>query len=53
MATPDNKIVSILGIVAIVVLIGLVVYFLTQRNDDGLDINIGLVGDAPAGLFVA
>ena len=53
MATSDNKIVSIFGILAIVVVIGLVVYFVTERNNDGLDINIGLVGDAPAALLVA
>lgn len=53
MATSNSNIVSILGILAIVILIGLAVYFVTDQNDASLEIDIGLMHAVPAGVMVA
>jgi hypothetical protein len=52
MATSNNSTTSILGILAIVILVGLAVFFVMDQRDDGLEINIGLGQAAPAGLMV-
>lgn len=52
MATSNSNIASVLGIVAIVILVGLAVFFVMDQNDSDLEIDIGL-HDAPVGLMVA
>jgi hypothetical protein len=53
MATSNSNIVSILGILAIVILVGLAVYFVVDRNDNDLEIDIGLVHDSAVAPMVA
>lgn len=53
MATSNRSTTSILGILAIVVVVGVALYFILNRNDDGIDIDIGLGHDASPGWVAA
>ena len=48
MAESQKSMVSIAAILAIVILVALAIYFVRERSNSGLDIDIGSSTDAPA-----
>jgi uncharacterized protein (UPF0333 family) len=54
MADSQKSMVSIVAIIAIVILIGAVIYFIMQESDDSvIEIDIGSAADAPAWVSAA
>jgi len=48
MAESQRSMVSIVAIIAIVILVVIAIYFVRERRDPGLQIEIGSGSDAPA-----
>lgn len=48
MADSQRSMVSIVAIIAVVILVIIAIYFVREREDSGLEIEIGSTLDAPA-----
>lgn len=48
MAESQKTMVSVVAIIAIVILVALAIYFVRERSNSGLEIEIGSSTDAPA-----
>lgn len=48
MADSQKSMVTVVAIIAIVILVGIVVWFLRQESEDTLEIDIGSAADTPA-----
>jgi hypothetical protein len=48
MASSNRNLVTVVAIIAIVILVGLAIYFVREESNDGLQIEIGSSHDAPA-----
>jgi hypothetical protein len=48
MANSNRNLVTVVAIIAIVILVGLAIYFVREESNDGLQIEIGNSHDAPA-----